>query len=91
MIVIKRDGREVNFEKEKIVNAIEKAMQASINKKNIKLANKIAGEIEQEFLEKKLQKVKISEIEDKVYTKLIKYHNSMVAKTYEGYRAIREY
>ena len=91
MVVIKRNGKEVEFEKSKIYNAITKTMIAGIGKINEKLAKKIADEIEEELQNEGREKVYINEIETKVYTKLIKYHNSMVAKTYEGYRAIREF
>ena len=89
MKVIKRDGREVNFDSLKIKNAIEKAMKASETKVNSKLAEKIADEITEALKEKEL--VTISEIEQLVYQGLIKHKKSNVARTYEGYRAVREY
>ena len=45
MKVIKRDGREVDFDKSKIVSAIRKAM-CSVGTNETFLANKIATEIE---------------------------------------------
>lgn len=89
MIVIKRNGTEVPFQKEKISIAIKKAMKAAIGKINTKIANNIASEIEEEIKEQ--NKITISQIEQLVYTKLIKHRQANTAKAYEGYRAIREY
>ena len=63
-------------------------MLAEIGRANIKLAEKIALEIEQE-LDNEI--VGISEIEKLVYAKLIRYKQSNVARAYENYRAVREY
>lgn len=89
MIVIKRNGTEVPFQKEKISIAIEKAMKTAIGKINSKIANNIASEIEEET--KDQNKITISQIEQLVYTKLIRHKQANTAKAYEGYRAIREY
>ena len=78
--VIKRNGTEVPFDKSKISSAIQKAMMAEIGKANIKLAEKISSEIEQEL---DCEIAEISEIERLVYTKLIKYKQSNVACAYE--------
>lgn len=86
--VIKRNRTEVPFDKSKISSAIQKAMMAEIGKANIKLAEKISSEIEQEL---DCEIAEISEIERLVYTKLIKYKQSNVARAYENYRAVREY
>ena len=88
MTVIKRNGMEVTFDKNKISNAIQKAMLAEIGRANTKLAEKIALEIEQELDN---EVVEISEIEKLVYAKLIRYKQSNVARAYENYRAVREY
>ena len=81
MHVIKRDGREVEFDKSKISSAISKAMQASIGRINEKLAIKISDEIETELSNS--DNVNIKQIEQLVYSKLIKYRQQNVAKTYE--------
>lgn len=60
MIVIKRDGRKVDFDNSKIVVAISKA-QHSLLKDNEKIANSIAEEIMQEAL--MLQELDIKRIE----------------------------
>lgn len=89
MTVIKRNGTEVPFQKEKISIAIQKAMKASIGKINIKTADAIANEIEAEVSHQ--DKVTIAQIEQLVYSKLIKHRHSNTARAYEGYRAVREY
>lgn len=87
--VIKRDGTKVPFDKNKIIIAINKAFVASIGQKNSKIAESIANEIECECSSEK--EVSISAIEKKVYEKLISNRHENVARTYEGYRAVREY
>lgn len=89
--VIKRNGNLVDFDSTKISIAIQKAMKAGIGKVNIKIANNIAQKIQEELEEKATQEVSISEIESMVYNQLIKRKQSQVAKSYEGYRAVREY
>lgn len=87
MIVIKRDGREVEFDKQKIINAILKAMKYGSGIVKPKIAENIANEISK--MEK--DKVSIEEIETKVYTSLIEKKQKLTAKAYEGYRAVREF
>lgn len=89
LIVIKRDGREVPFDKNKIINAILKAMTHGSGIVKEKIANDIANEIEEEIQNK--NNVSISEIETLVYSKLISKKQKNTAKAYEGYRAVREY
>lgn len=87
MIVIKRDGREVDFDKAKIETAILKSMQYGSGIVKPKIAESIANEI----LEEAYDAVTIGEIEKLVYTKLIEKKQKMTAKAYEGYRAVREF
>ena len=90
MNLIKRDCTEVPFNKEKISNAIMKAMPYGEGIKE-KIALKIAEEIEQELLQKQIEEVEIYTIESMVFDKLIKYKQKNTAKAYEGYRQVREY
>lgn len=87
--VIKRDGRKVPFDKEKIKIAILKAMEYGSGIKKDKIANDIAEEIENELSEK--DNTPISDIEVLVYNKLISKKQRLTAKAYEDYRAVREY
>ena len=88
-IVIKRDGRKVPFDKEKIKVAILKAMEYSNGIKKERIASDIADEIEYEL--KEIESVSISDIEGLVYNKLISKKQKLTAKAYEDYRAVREY
>ncbi len=90
MNVIKRDCTEVPFNKEKISNAIIKAMPYGEGVKE-KIALRIAEEIEQELLQNQVEEVEIYTIESMVFDKLIKYKQKNTAKAYEGYRQVREY
>lgn len=87
MKVIKRNGQEVDFDKNKIIEAIGKAMRygSGIVKDNI--AIDIADEIAQNIK----NKTSVYEIETEVYNKLVEKNQKHTAKSYEGYRAIREY
>ena len=90
MRVKKRDGRIVEFEKQKISAAILKAMRAG-NTYSEKMANNIADEIEKELQEADKEIVTIKEIENLVFYKLISHKQKLTAKSYEGYRSIREF
>lgn len=90
MKVIKRDGREVEFDKQKIVDAILKAMKNSGNIKPI-IAKNIADEIEESCSDANRDRISISEIEGQVFDKLITKRQKLTAKAYEGYRRIREF
>lgn len=88
MNVIKRNETIVAFDKRKIITAITKAMQS--NGKVIEsIVNEIANEIEFELQDKEL--VAIADIELMVYQKLIEKGEDLTAKSYEDYRAVREY
>ena len=81
MTVIKRDGREVEFDKRKISNAIGLAMKRC-NKNDKELCDKIATEIEN--LHKNY--LSVEEIQDLVEKKLMNSAHKDVAKEYIIYR-----
>jgi ribonucleoside-triphosphate reductase len=87
--VIKRDCTEVDFQKEKISNAILKAMKNGSGIVKPKIAEDIANEIYEENKDK--EEITISEIEGIVYDKLISKKQRLTAKAYEGYRSVREF
>ena len=92
MKVLKRDNVTVeDFNSNKISNAIKKAMRYSPVKVDNNEADEIAFEIEQKYIENKLDIVHISKIESDVFDALVKHNLSQVAKLYEGYRKVREY
>lgn len=87
MSVIKRDGREVDFDKNKIKNAMIKAYHSlSIvgDQENFEsFANKIAEEIESSY---KDYDISVEEISDIVEKKLMASRYKNVAKAYVNYR-----
>lgn len=87
MKVIKRDGKLVEFDTTKIYNAIMKAMY-SVGIKNESVADKIAQDAKRIFSS---GGVSIAEIETFVFYSLIQEGYEEVAKSYESYRAVREY
>ena len=89
MKILKRDCTEVEFDKNKIVTAILKAMKNGSGIVKPKIAENIADEIESECIEK--ADLSISDIEEMVYDKLITKKQRLTAKAYEGYRSIREF
>ena len=85
MKVIKRDGREVCFDQDKIKNAIKKAfveVDGELNDKTIAIADKIANEI----TNSKKGQYTVEEIQDIVETKLMQTSRKDVAKAYILYR-----
>jgi anaerobic ribonucleoside-triphosphate reductase len=87
--VLKRDGKKVNFEVEKISSAIIKAMNSpsGIYVKN--QPEEIAFIIKEKFEEK--DEVSIYEIEEAVYYELIRKNNPATARAYESYKSIQAY
>lgn len=89
MLVIKRDETEVEFDKDKIICAISKAMKSSLGVVKDKIAQDIADEIYEE--NKDNDKISVSEIETFVFNKLIQKKQKLTARAYEGYRSVREF
>ena len=85
MTVIKRNGIEVTFDKQKIIRAIEKAMKSvEGGEVDEALATKIAQEIEN--IDKTL---KVEEIQDLVEKKIMASKYKDAAKNYMNYRYLR--
>ena len=88
MQVIKRDGRVVDFNKERIIKAITLAMSQTPGGVDIDMANKIAQQVEKQF-EDKLQ-TSVYEIQDAVEKKLMASSRKEVAQSYITYRYNRD-
>ena len=90
-IIKKRDGRTQEFDKQKIIEAIKKALLAvdgTLTKAGVNMARRIAKSIEQEI--KKGQKIfTVEEIQDMVEEKLMESSYKNVAKAYILYREER--
>lgn len=91
MKVIKRNCEIAEFDKTKIFNAILKAMKNGSGIVKPKIAEDIANEIENDFISDNMEEIDICEIESKVYDKLITKKQRLTAKSYEGYRSVREF
>ncbi|MDU6743833.1 anaerobic ribonucleoside-triphosphate reductase [Peptoniphilus harei] len=88
--VIKRNGTKVDFDKAKIVIAIEKAMQSSSGVYIEGQALEIANEIEKLAGEKDLP-LSIYDIEGEVYYRLIQNDNPATARAYESYKSVQQF
>lgn len=88
--VIKRNGKKVDFDKDKIVIAIEKAMQSSSGVYIEGQALEIANEIERLAGEKELP-LSIYDIEGEVYYRLIQNENPATARAYESYKSVQQF
>lgn len=91
MKVIKRDASLVEFDRQKIYNAIMKAMENGSGIVKPKIAESVAKEIEEKFINENTDEIDISDIESLVYDKLITKKQRLTAKSYEGYRSIHEF
>ena len=93
MQVIKRNENYAEFTASKIESAILSAMRYGSGIVNEKCAKEVAEEIEKELLEDfgKKGEVSIYYIEDLVFKKLIEKEQLLTAKSYEGYRKVREF
>lgn len=85
MIVIKRDGREVEFDKTKISDAILKAME-DVGEIKRDIALRIANDISKLDCEK----IEVEKIQNLIENKLMNSHLKEVAKRYIRYRYDRE-
>ena len=88
--VIKRDGTIADFDKEKIIVAIEKAMHSSTGVYTPGLALKISDEIKL-YAETMGRNITIYAIEDQVYYKLLENNNPATARAYENYKAVQAF
>lgn len=79
--VIKRDGRVVDFDKNKIIKAIKQAMKQTEKGLDARLPMKIAN-----YVESILQNLTVEEIQDIVENKLMNSNRKDVAKEYIRYR-----
>ncbi len=89
MNIIKRDCSEAIFNKEKIYEAIMKAMTFGSGIIKPEIARSIASEIESEV--RNVDDLDIYMVEAMVFEKLIAKGEILTAKSYEGYRRVREF
>lgn len=89
MFVIKRNGREDAFDKNKISNAIKKAF-IEVDGDVAEDANKIASKISNEIANIKKEKMSVEDIQDMVVNKLMATSRKDVASHYVEYRYKRK-
>ncbi|MBR6282030.1 MAG: anaerobic ribonucleoside-triphosphate reductase, partial [Lachnospiraceae bacterium] len=89
--IIKRNGREVDFQKEKIVNAIRKANAeiAGIHQMNDFQIQAVADKIARQVAESS-HAVNVEDIQDMVETGIMEMRGYEVAQKYVRYRYKRE-
>lgn len=83
--VVKRNGKTVPFEKDKIAIAVEKAF-GDIGETNKGLANRIANDVLRDLLAENVDSISIYKIENRVEDKLMASHHKDVARAYIEYR-----
>lgn len=88
MQVIKRDGRVVEFNLERIVKAITLAMAQTPGGIDVDLANKIAASVQKQFEDR--TQATVYEIQDCVEKKLMASSRKEVAQSYITYRYNRD-
>ena len=87
MIVVKRDGRKVEFDKSKIYNAICKAFDSL--EKPLEEATECAGKIAKE-IESLNKSLSVEQIQDMVEKKLMASSHKDVARAYINYRQLHK-
>jgi ribonucleoside-triphosphate reductase len=91
-MVIKRNGQKVEFEKNKIKEAVKKAwieVKNGINNKGNSICDYVADEIETEYRELK-EEISVEEIQNRVEDLLMDSGEKQVARAYIRYRYKRE-
>ena len=87
--ITKREGRTVHFDINKIASAIEKALAATIGKKDHAICLALAQEVSDIFEEKQIDSPTVEQIQDTVERVLINHGHVRTAKAYILYRAER--
>ena len=88
MVVLKRDGRQVEFDRSKIFNAVYKAFE-QLNKPSDE-ATQIAGKIANEIEAGCKNGCSVEDIQDIVEKKLMASSHKDVAKAYINYRQLHK-
>ena len=88
MQVIKRDGRVVDFNPERIINAVAMAMAQTTGGVDLDLANKIVASVQKQLEDK--NQASVYEIQDLVEKRLMASSRKEVAQSYITYRYNRD-
>jgi len=87
--IIKRDGRQVSFDEERITEAIKKSFQASGEFKTYVYYKTLADEVVAKLFQSGFTEPSVEQVQDFVEEILISRNHSHVAKNYIIYRAER--
>lgn len=87
--IIKRDGRQADFDIEKIISAIDKAFVATTHRENREYAQFLANRVLCELEENHIERPSVEEIQDTVEKILIDNGHVRIAKAYILYRSER--
>lgn len=87
--IIKRDGRHVPFDMDKIADAINKAFIASVQRDNAEYAEELAKKVLYEIEEQGYSEPTVEQVQDSVERVLINNGHVRTAKSYIVYRAER--
>ena len=87
--ILKRDGRQMDFDSSKIAEAINKAFVASTRRDDIGYSMELAQQVVEELERKGLEMPTVEEIQDCVEKVLIQNGHVRTAKAYIVYRAER--
>lgn len=87
--IIKRDGRQVEFDIEKVVNAINKAFIATTGRDDRIYASELAKQVEEKLEQEGIDIPTVEQIQDMVEQTLIENGHVRTARTYIVYRAER--
>ncbi|MCF0126860.1 MAG: ATP-binding protein [Clostridia bacterium] len=90
MNIVKRDGREVEFDKRKIKKAIVKAMRYGSGIYLPDIARLIANDAER-YYEKRSETPTVALVENYVFKRLVHYGQEETARAYENYRSIQAF
>ena len=87
--ILKRDGRRVPYEAEKIVQAMEKAFQAEGRPQSPEYLEKCTERVEEKLCKAGLTEPTVEQIQDYVEMVLVESGHILTAKRYMQYRAER--
>ncbi len=87
--IVKRDGREVSFDVDKVTEAINKAFIASTKRDNKEYSQSLSNQVVLEIEEQGLEKPTVEQVQDAVEKVLIKNGHVRTAKAYIVYRSER--
>jgi len=90
LLVIKRDGRVVKFDAEKIYNAIEKAVHSVFGKNHSVNINGIVDNVILEIANRFKENIKIYELQNVVEHTLLTLGEEAIYEEYVGYRSMRD-